>query len=78
MDGQHLFDIILGIVVSVMGFFAKNTHMKIEKTAEDLAAHRIHSAESYAKKEDVKEMKEEILNAIYKLDGKLDGKADKK
>lgn len=38
MDLQHLFDILMGIIVTIVGFFAKEVHNSNKETAKELAA----------------------------------------
>jgi hypothetical protein len=48
---DNIFELILGGVVSVVGFFLKGVHAKVEKTNEELHEFKTHVAMNYPTKE---------------------------
>ena len=72
MDVQHLFDILLGLVVSVMGFFAKHTYTKIEKTEADLAAFKTHVAIEHPTNSNIDKRFDKMEKMLERVGEKLD------
>ncbi len=68
MDLQHLFDILVGIIVTIVGFFAKQVHADAKENAKDFAAFKTHVAENYAHNGRIDEIKDAVANANKRLD----------
>lgn len=68
MDLQHLFDILVGIIVTIVGFFAKHVHEKAEKVQSDLASFKTHVAENYAHNGRIDEIKDIVANTNARVD----------
>lgn len=59
------------------GILSKEMHEKHNNLSTSLAAHKLHAAETFATKIEVKEGFDKIMNKLDKIDDKLDLKADK-
>lgn len=68
MDRQHLFDIFVGIIVTIVGFFAKQFHADNKETQKELSEFKTHVAENYAHNGLIDEIKEAVANANKRLD----------
>lgn len=68
MDLQHLFDILMGIIVTIVGFFAKEVHNSNKETAKELSAFKTHVAENYAHNGRIDEIKEIVANTNSRVD----------
>ena len=68
MDLQHLFDILVGIIVTIVGFFAKQVHADNKETQKELSAFKTHVAENYAHNGRIDEIKDAVANANKRLD----------
>ncbi len=68
MDLQHLFDILVGIIVTIVGFFSKQVHADNKETSKELAEFKTHVAENYANNGRIDEIKDAVTNANKRLD----------
>ena len=50
---------------------------KHEDLEKDFNNHKVHAAQNFATKPDVREMKEELVAVLIRIEDKLDKKADK-
>jgi len=77
-----------GIIISagfgVTGWVLNMVLAKIEKNenrvdhlSKSFHAHKVHAAETFATKTDVKDMADRVMNKLDSIDDKLDRKADK-
>lgn len=77
MDPQHLIDLLFGLALAVGGWFARQIWSAINRLRVDLTKLEVDIPKSYVAKEDLRDMFQQIMNRLDKLDQKLDGKADK-
>jgi hypothetical protein len=73
LDWQHGFDVLLGIVATLGVWIVKAMHERLNKHDEQLDE----LPGIYARRDDVKEMKQEMLAVLVRIENKLDNKADK-
>lgn len=71
------FDTILYIATGIIAFVLKTYADKIRTLESGLTSLNISLSESYVKKSDMKEFKEEVLDILNRIDSKLDRKQDK-
>jgi DNA-binding transcriptional regulator GbsR (MarR family) len=68
IESKEIFDTLLGIIITIIGFFAKHVHNKAEETQKDLAAFKTHIAENYTHNSRIDEIKNDIAYANKRLD----------
>ena len=60
----------------------ENVHLEFARANKELDKkiddHRLYAAETFTTKNDIKDMKEEIISHLVRMEVKLDGKQDKK
>ena len=77
-----------GVIVAVIGWFMSRKIVELEKAdaahnaeiislKEAKAELRLHIAENYIKRIEIKDFMQEIKNELSKISEKIDGKADK-
>lgn len=78
MDIQSLINIAAGIVLSVMGWFARELWGAVEKLRADLHRLEVDMPKSYVSKDDMDKRMAHIEEMFQRIYDKLDAKADKK
>lgn len=76
-DWNHLFDLMLGSALAVMGWFSRQLWDAVKELKSDLSALREEIAKDYLAKDDFREYTSEIKQMLHRILDKLDEKADK-
>lgn len=77
MEMQTIINIIVGTVLSVTGWFARQLWDAVQKLKEDMKQLEIDLPTHYARKDELKERFDKLEAMLTRLFEKLDGKADK-
>ena len=77
MDPQTALNWIGGTALAVLGWFARTLYYAVERLKSDHADHKVKVAETYAKKDEIRELGQKIDAGVAGVCGKLDGKADR-
>ena len=76
-DWQSLFNIVLGVALSAMGWFARQLWDAVTELKRDLSNLREEIAKDYVAKDDFREYTAEIKGMLHRILDKLDDKVDK-
>ena len=68
---------LIGWVMTMIFSSLKEHKERHEELEKDLNAHKVFAATNFATKLDVKEMKEEVVSFLTRIEDKLDKKVDK-
>lgn len=68
---------VLGIGMTVLGWFAREMWETVKALARDLIQLQKDMSEHYVRKDDFKDFRTELLNVLQRIEGKLDSKQDK-
>ncbi len=68
MDMQHLFDILIAVIIATFGWLGKAMHADIKQNTKDLSEHKTHVAENYLKKDAIDEIKEIMQQTNKRVD----------
>jgi len=77
MDMLELVTGVLGLGLTVLGWFAREMWGTVKALARDLIQLQKDMSEQYVRKDDFKEFRTEILNVLQRIESKLDTKVDK-
>lgn len=77
MDIQSIINIVAGIIIGGIGWFARQLWDAVKDLREDLHKLEVAIPSNYVKKDDFSEAMAEIRKGLDKIYDKLDGKADK-
>lgn len=77
MDPQMLFNLVAGIVVGGIGWFARQIWDAVQKLQIDLHALEVDLPKTYVNKFDLDKRMDHIEGMFQRIYDKLDGKADK-
>jgi hypothetical protein len=77
MELQHLIDIVLGVSMSVVGWFARELWAAVKELKSDLSKMREDLPKVYIAKDDYRSDLKDIRDMLNKIFDKLDGKQDK-
>lgn len=77
MMEQLLFNVVIGAVCGIIGFFGKTIWAATRKLVDDLAAFREEVAKDYMRKDDFNRVADQIFHKLDQIWAKLDHKADK-
>jgi hypothetical protein len=77
MDNQHLINVILGLGLSVAGWFARELWAAVKELKSDLSKLREDLPRTYVARDDYREDIRSIKDMLAKIFDKLDGKVDK-
>ena len=77
MDWQPIIDLILGTVIGVMGWFARQIWDATNNLKNDVRDLELHVSENYVKKIDITARFDRLENILDKIFDRLDQKADK-
>jgi len=69
--------ILIGIILAMVAYFAKETRAKTEKTAADLAAFQTHVATNHPTHDGINRRFDQVDEKMVKISDKLDDKFDK-
>lgn len=73
MDWHYVVDALLAVVTAVGGWFVKGLQSSIERVSDRLDT----LPDTYARRDDVREMYGQILDNLKDISNKIDRKADK-
>lgn len=77
MDNQLLINLVLGGVMSVIGWFARVLWYAVDELKRDLSKLREELPKEYVGKDDYRQDIKELKEMLSKLFDKLDNKSDK-
>ena len=77
MDNQLLINLVLGGVMSVIGWFARVLWYAVDELKKDLSKLREELPKEYVGKDDYRQDVRELKEMLNKLFDRLDAKADK-
>jgi hypothetical protein len=77
MELQHLIDIVFGVAMSALGWFARELWAAVKELKSDLSKLREDLPKVYIAKDDYKSDLKDIRDMLGKIFDKLDGKQDK-
>ena len=77
MDGQLVFDWVVGVSVPIGLFLARMFWGRLDRQGEDLTMHRVEVARDYARSEKLDSLEAKILARLDQIWERLDEKADK-
>ena len=77
MYTQDLINVIIGVVLSVGGWFARQMWDAVQNLKQDINKLEVKLPTSYVSKEDFNERWIEVLKALRRIEDKLDTKQDR-
>ena len=77
MDYQQILNIVLGVGMSVVGWFARELWSAVKELKSDLSKMREDLPKSYVAKDDYREDIRELKDIMNKVVDRLDNKLDK-
>ena len=81
MDFQEIVNMGLGAILCALGWFARQIWDDLKKVKSDVDAHKLHVSETYVKKSEIDNLKQEMDRRFDRLEDilfeRLDKKADK-
>lgn len=77
MTQQELIQWILGIGVAGIGWFARMLWAAVQELKDDLSKLREDLPIHYVRKDDFREFRHNVMDALARIEGLLSGKADK-
>jgi predicted nucleic acid-binding Zn-ribbon protein len=77
MEPQHVIDIVLGLGLSVLGWFARELWTAVKELKNDLSKLREDLPKTYVARDDYRQDMSDIKSMLGKIFDKLDDKQDK-
>lgn len=77
MEFQDLFNIGLGFIASVFGWFARTLWEAVQNLKEDLYNLKTEIAKDYIRKDDFSDFKTELFSMLHRIEDKIERKQDK-
>jgi hypothetical protein len=77
MEIQALINIVLSVLMSIVGWLARELWTAVQNLKEDLYRLREEIAKDYIPKEDFASFKSELFTALRRIEDKLENKEDK-
>ncbi len=77
MEGQTLINIIIGTVLSVIGWFARQLWDAVQSLKEDMKAIEVELPTHYLRKDEFESRLDKIESMLERIFDKLDAKVDK-
>jgi chaperonin cofactor prefoldin len=77
MESQSLINIVIGTVLSVLGWFARQLWDAVQDLKRDVKAIEVDLPTSYVRKEDLESRLDRMEASLNRIFEKLDNKADK-
>ena len=69
--------ITLSCVSAGMGWFLRELWVMVKEMKQDIGDLEVHVSGNYVRKDELKDLKNEIINHLLRIEDKLDQKADK-
>ena len=69
--------ITLSCVSAVMGWFLRELWVMVKEMKKDIGDLEVHVSANFVRKDELKDLRNEIINHLLRIEDKLDGKADK-
>lgn len=73
-DLQSMVNWLFGIAAAIIGYVVRHLHGKTERRIEILETEFKSLPETYSRRDDVKEMKREILEMLSRIETKVDNR----
>ena len=77
MDSQEAINIVIGIALSVGGWFARQMWEAVQNLKTDINKLEVKLPTEYIRKDEFSERLVEVLSALRRIENKLDDKVDK-
>jgi len=77
MELQALINIVLSVLMSIVGWLARELWTAVQNLKEDLYRLREEIAKDYIPKDDFAAFKNELFTALRRIEDKLESKEDK-
>ena len=77
METQGLINVIIGVGLSVVGWYCRQMWDAVQALKHDLSKLEVKIPTEYVRKEDFNERWIEVLKALHRIEDKLDSKMDK-
>jgi hypothetical protein len=77
MELQALINIVLSVLMSIVGWLARELWTAVQNLKEDLYKLREEIAKEYIPKDDFASFKSELFTALRRIEDKLESKEDK-
>ena len=77
MDNQDLINLVMGCVLTVLGWFARELWAAVKELKTDLAKLREEIPMKYVHRDEYREDMREIKNMLSRIFDKIDSKVDK-
>lgn len=77
MEMQNVINLIIGVALSIGGWFARQLWDAVKELRADLHSLEVNLPENYVKKDDLDKRMAHIEDMFQRIYDKLDGKADK-
>ena len=77
MNPQDIFNILVPLVCTVLGWFCRELWNAVQELKEDLSTLRAELPKDYVSKDDFNDRWYEVLKALHRIEDKLDQKVDK-
>ena len=77
MEDQQIINVIIGVVLSVLGWFARQLWDAVQDLKKDVKQIEVNLPTHYVRKEDLESRLDRIELSLNRIFEKLDNKADK-
>lgn len=77
MEFQTLLNVILGSLTGILGWFAREMYSAVQSLKDDLYKFREEVAKEYIPKNEFNLFKEELFQALHRIEDKIEKKSDK-
>lgn len=77
MNLQDIFNILIPIICTVLGWFCRELWTAVQGLKDDVAKLREQLPTLYVTKDDFSDRWNEVLKALHRIENKIDQKADK-
>ncbi|CAB4126956.1 hypothetical protein UFOVP254_22 [uncultured Caudovirales phage] len=77
LDTQHFINTVAGIIMAVLGWFARELWSAVKELQADLARLREELPKGYVAQDDYREDMRELKNMLARIFDKLDAKVDR-
>ncbi len=77
MEFQTILNLVLGGITSALGWFAREMYSAVQALKDDLYKFREEVAKEYIPKNEFNLFKEELFQALHRIEDKIERKSDK-